>query len=193
MKQKTADRIVLSLSILCTILIMILGTVSFVQIKINAIEIFKQKVRISSLERDLDKYKRQNIKANSEVEYDKPNEFKDIHRKIKSEKRIKVLVTAYNSIEGQTDDTPFEAAWGDELKDGMRIIAVSRDLEKNHGLTKGSIVYIEGLGKYEVLDRMNKRKKNQIDIYMGIDVKKAIKFGRKTLEIKLINNKGDNV
>ena len=91
-----------------------------------------------------------------------------------------LTVTAYNSVPEQTDDTPFIAAWMDKLEPGMRIVAVSRDLEKE-GLTRGSKIYIEGLGEFEVLDRMNKRWKNRVDIWMEEDTSKARKFGKKEL------------
>jgi hypothetical protein len=39
-----------------------------------------------------------------------------------------VTATAYNSVEGQTSGDPTVGAWGDELKPGMKAIAVSREL-----------------------------------------------------------------
>jgi hypothetical protein len=41
---------------------------------------------------------------------------------------LRVTATAYNSLPGQTDNTPDLAAWGDRLRPGMKAIAVSRDL-----------------------------------------------------------------
>ncbi|WP_234994974.1 3D domain-containing protein [Microbulbifer donghaiensis] len=95
-----------------------------------------------------------------------------------------VHATAYNSVPGQTDDDPWVAAWNNRLRPGDKVIAVSRDLEK-HGLTNGAKVQIEGLpGTYTVRDRMNKRFKNRIDVWMEKDIKKARKWGKKTLKIK---------
>ena len=91
---------------------------------------------------------------------------------------LKVAVSAYTSSVGETDSTPTLAAWGDTLKPGMKSIAVSRDLIEL-GLTHNQEVRIEGLeGKYRVLDKMNKRWKKKIDIYMGNDVKKARQWGK---------------
>jgi len=90
-----------------------------------------------------------------------------------------VKATAYNAMPGQTDDTPTICAWGDKVRPG--IIAVSRDLEKQ-GLTRGREVNIQGFGKMVVLDRMHKRKKNQIDIFMET-YEDAIEFGVKELKI----------
>ncbi|SEA36419.1 3D (Asp-Asp-Asp) domain-containing protein [Microbulbifer marinus] len=99
------------------------------------------------------------------------------------QKTLTVDATAYNSVPGQTDDDPWVAAWNNRLRPGDKIIAVSRDLEK-HGLTNGAKVKIEGLpGTYTVRDRMNKRFKNRIDVWMEKDIKKARKWGKKKLKI----------
>lgn len=94
-----------------------------------------------------------------------------------------VTVTAYNSVPAQTSGDPSVAAWGDRLKPGMKAIAVSRDLLRQ-GLGHGTRVRIEGFkGEYAVMDKIAKRFKKRIDIYMGLDVAKAKKFGKKTLKI----------
>ena len=41
---------------------------------------------------------------------------------------LEVTATAYTSSPDETNDEPTIAAWGDELKPGMNVIAVSRDL-----------------------------------------------------------------
>ncbi|MCX2779497.1 3D domain-containing protein [Microbulbifer thermotolerans] len=98
-------------------------------------------------------------------------------------KTMTVDATAYNSVPGQTDSNPWIAAWNNRLRPGDKIIAVSRDLEK-HGLTNGAKVKIEGLpGIYTVRDRMNKRFRRRIDVWMGKDVKKARRWGKKKLKI----------
>ncbi|MCK5876664.1 MAG: 3D domain-containing protein [Candidatus Marithrix sp.] len=95
-----------------------------------------------------------------------------------------VTATAYNSLPGQTDSTPNLAAWGDILKPGMKSIAVSRDLIPK-GLSHNARVKIEGFdGTYVVLDKMNKRWKKKIDIYMGKDAKAARQWGKKKVNIK---------
>jgi 3D (Asp-Asp-Asp) domain-containing protein len=94
-------------------------------------------------------------------------------------RKIQLVATAYNSVEAQTDSTPDIAAWGDKLEPGMKSIAVSRDLLKM-GLKHGSRVWVEGLqGEHIVLDKMNKRWKKRIDVYMGEDVSAALNFGRR--------------
>jgi len=98
-------------------------------------------------------------------------------------KQLKVTATAYNSVAGQTHGHPAEAAWGDTLKPGIKAIAVSRDLIDS-GLTRGTAVKIEGLsGTYIVMDKMNARWTNKIDIYMGNKVSKARNWGKREVTI----------
>jgi len=98
--------------------------------------------------------------------------------------KLRVTATAYTSHEGQTDDTPFLAAWNNRLVPGEKSIAVSRDLLSRFGMRNGTKVRISGLrGYYEVRDKMNKRYKKRIDIYMGLDIKKALKWGKRSVVI----------
>ena len=98
--------------------------------------------------------------------------------------RLRVTATAYTSHVNQTDSTPNIAAWGDRLKPGMKAIAVSRDLLKVYGLKHKQKVRIKGLkGEYVVLDKMNKRWRKKIDIYMGMNKRKALRWGRRKVEI----------
>lgn len=101
----------------------------------------------------------------------------------KNERSLEVDATAFNSTKGQTDKNPNLAAWGDKLKNGVKSIAVSRDLLKL-GLTHDVDVRIDGLpGTYKVLDKMNKKWKKRIDIYMGTDTKAAKKWGKRKVVI----------
>lgn len=101
---------------------------------------------------------------------------------------LKVTATAYTSTQSQTDKTPFLAAWNNELKPGMKAIAVSRDLLQQ-GLTNGSKVTISGLpGEYIVLDKMHKRWEKKIDIYMGLDHQAAKEWGRQEVIISWADN-----
>jgi len=96
-----------------------------------------------------------------------------------------VTATAYNSVEHQTKKGNVGlAAWGDILEPGERAIAVSRDLIKK-GIDYNEEVEIEGLkGIYIVKDKMNKRWKNKIDIYMGLDEKAARQWGNQVVDIQ---------
>lgn len=104
---------------------------------------------------------------------------------------MKVTATAYNSVERQTKKGNIGlAAWGDILEPGERAIAVSRDLIKM-GLDHNEEIEIEGLeGTYIVKDKMNKRWKKKIDIYMGLDEEAAKQWGKQEVEIRY--NKKNN-
>lgn len=100
---------------------------------------------------------------------------------------LEVTATAYTSNADETDNTPSVTAWGDKLKPGMKVIAVSRDLIKM-GLTHQTKVTIDGLGgEYLVLDKMHRKWTKKIDIYMGLDRKKAKKWGKRKVVIHWLN------
>jgi len=97
---------------------------------------------------------------------------------------LRVTATAYSSHTAQTDSTPFLAAWNNHLRPGMKVIAVSRDLLTRYGMRNGTKVRIGGLsGYYRVRDKMNKRYKKRIDIYMGLDRQRALRWGRRSVVI----------
>ena len=99
-------------------------------------------------------------------------------------RKLRVTATAYSSHVGQTDSTPFLAAWNNRLRPGMKIIAVSRDMLTRYGMRNGTKVRIGGLrGFYRVRDKMNKRYKKRIDIYMGVDRRRALRWGRRSVVI----------
>jgi 3D (Asp-Asp-Asp) domain-containing protein/LysM repeat protein len=94
--------------------------------------------------------------------------------------KMRVVATAYTSHRSQTDSTPFLAAWNNRIRPGMKIIAVSPDLIRKYGITNGVRVKIGGLpGTYVVRDKMNRRLHNHIDIYMGTNRRRALRWGRR--------------
>jgi len=97
-------------------------------------------------------------------------------------RKLRVTATAYSSHGNQTDKTPFLAAWNNHIRPGMKIIAVSRDMLTKYGLRNGSKVRIGGLhGYYTVRDKMNKRYRRRIDIYMGVNRRRALRWGRRSV------------
>jgi len=95
-----------------------------------------------------------------------------------------VTATAYNSVRGQTDSDAAITAFGIRLRPGMKIVAVSRDLEKL-GLRQGVRIRIDGVeGEWEVGDRMHDRWSRRIDLYMGLDVKAARSWGKRRVHIR---------
>ncbi len=98
-------------------------------------------------------------------------------------RQLVVTATAYNSTVAQTDESPTVTAHGTHLAPGMQVIAISRDLEAM-GLRPGTRVKIEGLpGEWTVADRMARRWRRRIDVYMGLDVARARRFGRRELTL----------
>jgi 3D (Asp-Asp-Asp) domain-containing protein/LysM repeat protein len=98
--------------------------------------------------------------------------------------RLRIVATAYTSHRSQTDSTPFLAAWNNRIRPGMKIIAVSPDLIRRYGITNGVRVKIGGLpGTYVVRDKMNPRLHNHIDIYMGTNRRRALRWGRRRVVI----------
>jgi len=95
-----------------------------------------------------------------------------------------VTATAYNSLPSQTSTIhPAITAWGDSVRPNVRWIAVSQDLLKK-GIRHNTKVKIDTFdGVYLVKDKMHKRWKNSIDIFMSKDIAAARKWGRKKLTI----------
>jgi len=101
----------------------------------------------------------------------------------KKEFSLRVTATAYTSRKRETDSTPTIGAWNNRLSPKRKSIAVSNDLLKM-GLGNGVRVRIKGLrGIYTVRDKMNKRWRKKIDIYMGTNLKKARRWGRRKVTI----------
>lgn len=87
----------------------------------------------------------------------------------------KVIATVYNAVPSQCNNDPSHTAFMFklDLKDPYkhRIIAVSRDLL--HKYPKGTKVLVKGTsydGIYTVMDKMNKRWTNRIDILINNDM-----------------------
>jgi 3D (Asp-Asp-Asp) domain-containing protein len=99
-------------------------------------------------------------------------------------RELEVTATAFNSSSGQTDASPGVTAFGIRLRPGMRVVAVSRDLEAL-GLTEGVTLHIDGLdGDWRVADRMAERWTKKIDIYFGNDVEAARRWGNRRVRIR---------
>jgi len=115
--------------------------------------------------------------------------------------RVLILkATAYTSSPRETDQTPFITATGARTRLG--ILAVSRDLLQSE-LPYGSLVRLYDLGRWRdgkdagtfdplfkgllfvVEDTMNKRKRQQIDIWMP-DRALALKFGVRRVKLVVV-------
>ena len=99
-----------------------------------------------------------------------------------TEQTLSVTAVAYTLDDDQTDDSEDIGAWGDELDDEAKVIAVSRDLLAM-GLKRGTKVRIHGRrGEYVVMDLMHSRWKKRIDILMEDD-DDAFRWGRRKVKI----------
>ena len=98
-----------------------------------------------------------------------------------------VTITTYNAVRSQCDRSPLITADGTKIdhrkvKSGeQRIVAISRDLL--YAIPLGSIIDIEGYGRYEVRDTMNSRFKHRIDILQHSSKKN---FKKNNIKIKLV-------
>ena len=98
-----------------------------------------------------------------------------------------VTITTYNAVMSQCDRSPLITADGTKidhrkLKSGeQKIVAISRDLL--YAIPLGSVIDIEGYGKYEVRDTMNSRFKHRIDILQHSSKKN---FKKNNIKIKLV-------
>ena len=98
-----------------------------------------------------------------------------------------VTITTYNAVRSQCDSSPLITADGtkidhNKVKSGeQKIVAISRDLL--YAIPLGSIIDIEGYGRYEVRDTMNSRFKHRIDILQHSSKKN---FKKDKIKIKLV-------
>jgi 3D (Asp-Asp-Asp) domain-containing protein len=111
---------------------------------------------------------------------------KNQHYKVKSE-TIRV-VTAYNVGDPrQTDDTPCISANGEDI---CRALANGEMRCAANFVPLGSRLHVDKIGVCLVTDRMNKRYRNRVDIAMHKnDYRKALRFGRQKLRVKILVNK----
>ncbi len=155
--------------------------------KVKSVEVTEVEATYRRLAEQLAKQKKnKNVKASFTTPKGKLVKvaFSPNTKKKKYKNSLRVTATAYTSHANQTDSTPFIAAWGDRLRPGLKAIAVSRDLLKVYGLKHKQKVRIKGLeGEYVVLDKMNKRWRKKIDIYMGLNKRKAFQWGRRKVDI----------
>lgn len=94
-------------------------------------------------------------------------------------KTMRVVATAYSSTVGQTDSTPFISASGDHVFDGM----IAANFLKFG--TKVRLPDLYGEKQFVVLDRMNQRFSQRIDVWMD-SYSKAKNFGVRHVRIEII-------
>jgi len=92
--------------------------------------------------------------------------------------------SAYTSEVAQTDSSPCISATGDDIcklyQEGTKIVA-------SNAFPLGTKVYVEGYGEAVVLDRMNSRYSENVDVYFGKDTQRALQWGRKNVKVEVIS------
>jgi 3D (Asp-Asp-Asp) domain-containing protein len=102
----------------------------------------------------------------------------------KPDKKVNAVITAYTSTPDQTDDSPFIAATGKRVYDGM--IAANW---LPFG-TKVKIPALYGDKIFTVDDRMNKRYGyGRMDIWLGATRTEALQFGVKRVVVEVFYKK----
>jgi hypothetical protein len=97
-----------------------------------------------------------------------------------------VTVSAYNSVPGQSDSRPFEAAWSNVLVPGMKACAISREMERApYNFKNGDWLelLIDGQWqRWQIKDKLNSRYRGTIDLWFGgrDTVQAARNFGRRS-------------
>jgi 3D (Asp-Asp-Asp) domain-containing protein len=123
-------------------------------------------------------YANQQAKASIKIINDNQKTFekksKKLDFKLRKLKEVKLTVTAYSPRNNETDDTPLVTAFQKPVKYG--IIGISRDLEKLYGWKEGDDILLEGIGIFEVGDRMHRRWEKRVDVFYW-DTKDAANFG----------------
>jgi 3D (Asp-Asp-Asp) domain-containing protein len=100
-----------------------------------------------------------------------------------------VQVSAYNSEVGQTDDSPFITANGTHVRDG--IVAANIYNSAGGNIPFNSVIKFKNCGSipndkiFVVTDRLNKRYRMNVDIWMESHAD-ALQFGRRTCTIEVI-------
>jgi hypothetical protein len=94
-----------------------------------------------------------------------------------------LTVAAFSiALRGPGED-PVRGKWGDELKPGIKAVAVSPDLVAR-GLSQGTRVRIEGLpSAYRVRDQLPDGTRERIEIFMGTDAASVARFGEQRMRV----------
>lgn len=92
-------------------------------------------------------------------------------------------ISAYNLVEEQCDNSPLIGAFGDNL---MELMDQGIQVCASNAFSKGTRLQIQGFGKCVVMDRMNSKYKNHVDICMGMNIEQALSFGRRNLKVSVI-------
>lgn len=97
---------------------------------------------------------------------------------VESRKTV-ATVTAYNTVEAQSDSSPCQAAGG-YICGRTDVVACPRILPL------GTWVQIEGMGRYECMDRTAAKFGDRYDISFDKDIQAAKQFGKRQLNVSVL-------
>lgn len=103
-----------------------------------------------------------------------------------ADQTIYMRITAYASVPDETDDTPFTTAMGTEVHDG---VVATNILPFG---TKIQIPALFGNKIFTVEDRMNRRMKNVMDIWMPSKAK-ALRFGANYADVVIVGKNASSL
>lgn len=98
---------------------------------------------------------------------------------ILSQRTIIAEVTGFNTVSGQTDSSPCVAAGG-YICGRSDVVACPRQIDL------GTWVLIEGVGRYQCMDRLAQRFDHRFDISFDQDVAAALHFGRQVRTVQVL-------
>ena len=106
-----------------------------------------------------------------------------VEEKIEPAQKTKwAVVTGYTSDPLETDDSPCISADGSDI---CALFIRGENTCASNDYKFGTILYIDGLGKCIVRDRMAKKWYDKIDWYFGFDKEAAFKHGKRTMKITI--------
>jgi 3D (Asp-Asp-Asp) domain-containing protein len=105
----------------------------------------------------------------------------------KPDNQITVDVTAYRPIRSQTDGSPNHTSIGTPAL--MGICAVSQDLIRSGTVNYGDMLFVPGIGLYLVMDTMNPRHKEHVDILVYTKTQEKLVGWRKCQVVTILRIK----
>jgi hypothetical protein len=94
-----------------------------------------------------------------------------------------VVVGAFAVELRRPEAGPWRGSWGDELRPGMKAVAVSPDLVQR-GLERGTRVRIEGMpSAYRVRHQLSAATHERVEIFMGTDAAAAQRWHERRARI----------
>jgi hypothetical protein len=141
------------------------------------IKLNEAKGKLDEFKKQSEELRKENLEKAAEYNIKMKEKYKELSTEIKETILIKAVVTAFNTVETQTDNNPCEAKFG-YICGRDDVIACPRNFPAH---TKAVILDKE----YECMDWTNVKYNGRFDISFDKDIDKAISFGKKYLTITL--------